>query len=505
MRFFALSCFVLYLSRLWLSSFINPHPDEAYYWYWAQNLSLNYFDHPPLIAWLIRGGEVFVNEILLNFAQSTESTKLFYQNLSLRLFPQLLSGFALPICCAFVIKKIQKKALSKTQSLSLLTSPLILFGPIIVTPDLAFFFFYCLCLGLNIDIASLRHKAMSPHQATPFQAKKCLALGLCLALAIYSKYTAFICFGLIAICLSGYKNFFLISLVASGALLPHLNKFFFQAGSGLPQSGFLFQIEHVLGAAANYKPLKAIGDLWLSQLAMWSPVVFIFSLIQIPKQVKYFFSQDKKHFTKNILLTWSFFPLLLFSLSALNKRPEANWPLAGAIAAVILFHAFCLRKKFLITNIYLNCLSICVLWFLASPPESEIGSKLNSSVKSSIQKRLNDFSDWDKLYWPIISQVRNQQYDVHIHSYQILSELLYLDRAFNKGLTSQLKIDKNSRRSQYNFDSKYQSTQENKKAFWLLLPGTENNNSDCKERQRMQRNEFQPKLYTLYFCEPNNG
>ena len=29
-----------------------PLPDEAYYWLWAKNLDLSYFDHPPLSIWL---------------------------------------------------------------------------------------------------------------------------------------------------------------------------------------------------------------------------------------------------------------------------------------------------------------------------------------------------------------------------------------------------------------------------------------------------------------------
>lgn len=28
-------------------------PDEAYYWVWSQRLGLSYFDHPPLVAWLM--------------------------------------------------------------------------------------------------------------------------------------------------------------------------------------------------------------------------------------------------------------------------------------------------------------------------------------------------------------------------------------------------------------------------------------------------------------------
>lgn len=30
--------------------------DEAYYWLWSQHLAAGYYDHPPMIAWLIRAG-----------------------------------------------------------------------------------------------------------------------------------------------------------------------------------------------------------------------------------------------------------------------------------------------------------------------------------------------------------------------------------------------------------------------------------------------------------------
>ena len=31
--------------------------DEAYYWTWSRHLAAHYYDHPPLIAWLIRGAQ----------------------------------------------------------------------------------------------------------------------------------------------------------------------------------------------------------------------------------------------------------------------------------------------------------------------------------------------------------------------------------------------------------------------------------------------------------------
>lgn len=33
---------------------VGVHPDEAYYWIWSERLQAGYFDHPPMVAWVIR-------------------------------------------------------------------------------------------------------------------------------------------------------------------------------------------------------------------------------------------------------------------------------------------------------------------------------------------------------------------------------------------------------------------------------------------------------------------
>ncbi|MGD8987608.1 MAG: glycosyltransferase family 39 protein, partial [Syntrophobacterales bacterium] len=43
----------LYLIRLFLIGFLQLIPDEAHYWYWSKNLELSYFDHPPMVAYLM--------------------------------------------------------------------------------------------------------------------------------------------------------------------------------------------------------------------------------------------------------------------------------------------------------------------------------------------------------------------------------------------------------------------------------------------------------------------
>ena len=35
---------------------LDLYADEAYYWMWSRRLATGYFDHPPMVAWLIRAG-----------------------------------------------------------------------------------------------------------------------------------------------------------------------------------------------------------------------------------------------------------------------------------------------------------------------------------------------------------------------------------------------------------------------------------------------------------------
>ena len=45
--------FIIVINLLYNFS-LPLHPDEAYYWVWSQNLQLSYYDHPPMVAYLIK-------------------------------------------------------------------------------------------------------------------------------------------------------------------------------------------------------------------------------------------------------------------------------------------------------------------------------------------------------------------------------------------------------------------------------------------------------------------
>jgi len=40
--------------RFWAAAYTDLHPDEAYYWYWSRHLAASYYDHPPMVAYVIR-------------------------------------------------------------------------------------------------------------------------------------------------------------------------------------------------------------------------------------------------------------------------------------------------------------------------------------------------------------------------------------------------------------------------------------------------------------------
>src|SRR5690349_21296927 len=46
------------LVRLFFAWWIPLFPDETYYWDWSRHLAGGYFDHPPMIAVLIRAGTI---------------------------------------------------------------------------------------------------------------------------------------------------------------------------------------------------------------------------------------------------------------------------------------------------------------------------------------------------------------------------------------------------------------------------------------------------------------
>lgn len=77
-RIFLLLLGAVFLINLLQSYFTPLIFDEAYYWYWAQDLAWGYFDHPPMVALMIKlGGFFFDGELGVRFIGCLLSTAMF--------------------------------------------------------------------------------------------------------------------------------------------------------------------------------------------------------------------------------------------------------------------------------------------------------------------------------------------------------------------------------------------------------------------------------------------
>lgn len=78
-RRIVLALMAIFLVRLIGGAVLPLSADETYYWLWAQHPAFGYYDHPPMVAWLIRAGTLLFGQtpfgvralgILMSFAAS---------------------------------------------------------------------------------------------------------------------------------------------------------------------------------------------------------------------------------------------------------------------------------------------------------------------------------------------------------------------------------------------------------------------------------------------------
>jgi 4-amino-4-deoxy-L-arabinose transferase-like glycosyltransferase len=51
--------------RCWVARHVDFETDEAYYWLWSRRLAMSYYDHPPMVAYLIRLGTSLFGETII--------------------------------------------------------------------------------------------------------------------------------------------------------------------------------------------------------------------------------------------------------------------------------------------------------------------------------------------------------------------------------------------------------------------------------------------------------
>lgn len=242
---FTTGLIIYFVLNLLTAATLEVHFDEAYYWLYAQNLAWGYFDHPPMVAWLIAAGQYFFNGTL-----------------GLRIFTVLAS--TITMCLLWqMVKKFKPNALLFWAVIY----SVILIHPytFIATPDGPLILFTTLFL-------------LAYRQFTKFDTYlNTFVLASCMAFLLYTKYhgVLVIIFVLISnLKLLRLRNFWISLLLAIVLYVPHI---FWQINNHFPSINYHLLESHKTGFSVavtlNYlgsELLLAGGFLgWLFLFALW--------------------------------------------------------------------------------------------------------------------------------------------------------------------------------------------------------------------------------------------
>jgi hypothetical protein len=308
----ALTIIALVVLRLIAAAYTPITFDEAYYWMWSKSLAGGYYDHPPMVAVVIRLGTMIAGD--------TE--------LGVRLVSILL---ALPMSWAVYQAAgilFGGRRVAATSAIMLNVTLMAAVGTMIVTPDAP------LLVASSFVLYSLA-KVLETGRGAWW-----LAVGLAVGAALLSKYTALF-----------FGPAILIWLIAVPKLRRWLISPWLYLGGLVALLMFapviLWNADHhwvsfikQMGRARieDFRP-AFIAELIPTQIAFATPLVFILGTMGLCA----LFRRDAGALASRMLIGATFWVIVLYFVwHSLHARVEANWfaPVypAFAIAAAVAAH-----------------------------------------------------------------------------------------------------------------------------------------------------------------------
>lgn len=302
---------------MFFAAVIPLFSDEAYYWEWSRHIAAGYFDHPPGIALLVRGG-----------------TPLFGTTpLGVR-FLSVMAGLVAALATAGIALRLGGKRSALRAAVIITCMPLAAAGLVLATPDAPLL--ATTALGVYTVVRALE----APPRSRASFGWWC-ASGVALGLAFCSKYTSILMpVGVtLAIVSRGSLRVrlrepgpYVACLIATLVFLPVL-----RWNAAHSWVSFGFQIHHGLATGARrdlFAPLKRVGDLIGGQAGLVSPIIFVLFVIATVRGLRR--SSSDPMFVLAMIGAVTF---LFFSYTATRQRVEANWPAPAYIAAIPLLAA----------------------------------------------------------------------------------------------------------------------------------------------------------------------
>ena len=264
--------------------------DEAYYWKYQTQLAWGYFDHPPMIAWLIKPGYWLLGN-----------------DLGVRLSIIILTPLLI-----FLLEKLIKPQNLKLFYTVVSSIAVFHFIGFLALPDLPLLFFTALFFfryNYYLESDSIKNSVI---------------LAIVIALLLYSKYHGLLV--VFFVVLSNFKllrkrSFWLVTFVSLILYLPHI----------------LWQYQHdwvslrfhlVERRYNDYLPRYTLEYL-LSQFVISGP------LVGVPLIWFFIKSRSKNLYTKALKFTGYGFYIFFF-ISSFKGHVEANWTFPALIPLIIL-------------------------------------------------------------------------------------------------------------------------------------------------------------------------
>ena len=306
------------LTRLVVAALTPLFPDETYYWEFSRRLAAGYFDHPPVIAWLVRFGTLLFGDTSLGVR-----------------FGAVIAGGVAALFTAAAARRLRGPRGALIAAVVFALMPLST-GLTLATPDAPLLCF--VAATLYALIRALEHAPRSRGSLHWWS-----VAGLALGFAVASKYTG---------ALVGMSVF--VGMLA----IPEVRVRLREPGPWVATAiallvfspviawnathdwaSFAFQLNHGLapvGGSAFKRELELLGG----QAALVSPVLFVllfvasFRALSASRAVH---AQRRSPSAGRLLAVVALLVFAFFVYSATKRRVEANWPALAYIAAITVF------------------------------------------------------------------------------------------------------------------------------------------------------------------------
>ncbi|MDT7829185.1 glycosyltransferase family 39 protein [Pricia sp. S334] len=307
-----------------LQSYFTPLIfDEAYYWYYAQNLAWGYFDHPPMVALMVALGSYF-----------------FDGELGVRLVSCLLSAGTLAVLWATVDDPRKKRYVTAFFILVFSMALLNAYG-FFTLPDTPLLFFTALFLYVYKRFL------------TDTSAGWAIIMGLVMAGLMYSKYHAALV--IIFVLLSNLK--LLANKYAWLALLVALLTY-------VPHFIWLYQHDFVTIQYHLFDRPNAPYSFEKYTLGFFVNLMAIFGLTFPWIYLSLFRTKSTDTFTR-ALLYLVYGVLIFFFVSSFNRRVQTQWIIVTAIPlAIITFRRMMHDEKINRSIITAGLINIAIILYL---------------------------------------------------------------------------------------------------------------------------------------------